>query len=495
MRTRTTILACVLIVVSAGRLSAQSAETNAQVNLDRFQRAIDDILRSQEYKPDLNIPANQRMILEYGGSVSLNFLAMDDTDQETHIFRQSVLSGYLHVNVDGVHDVLVRLRASETDFNSGDQFDESLGPQDTVEPTLDRGIYTFNLANYMSAYEGKLIESNVVIAAGRQLAHWANGLTLSQEIDGGLIALSRGKTALDIVVGISRDSSNDFDSSRPSFDNDMRREFYGGMLSYQVTPQHRPFVYGLVQRDRNKDEVLFVDNPDPTLDIFTRFRYESFYIGAGSAGSFSDRLLYSLEAVYEGGEGLSNSYDRTKSTAPGIPQTEEEINAWAVDFRLDYILADANNTRLSAELLIGSGDRDRGTASNTYNGNEPGTDDNAFNAFGYIDTGLAFGPRPGNLIMIRGGAQTVPFPTSSLFGKMQVGVNLFLLNKLDSKGSIDENTDDHHYLGFEADGFVTWQITSDVSWQMRYGAFFPGQAITTDNDPRHFFFTGVTYAF
>lgn len=30
---------------------------------------------------------------------------------------------------------------------------------------------------------------------------------------------------------------------------------------------------------------------------------------------------------------------------------------------------------------------------------------------------------------------------------------------------------------------------------MRYGVFFPGEAILTDHDTRHFFFTGLTFAY
>ena len=50
-------------------------------------------------------------------------------------------------------------------------------------------------------------------------------------------------------------------------------------------------------------------------------------------------------------------------------------------------------------------------------------------------------------------------------------------------------------LGVEADLYLTWQITSDVTFAMRYGGFIPGPAIEGDSGLRNFFFAGVTYAF
>ena len=91
-------------------------------------------------------------------------------------------------------------------------------------------------------------------------------------------------------------------------------------------------------------------------------------------------------------------------------------------------------------------------------------------------------------------------PTSPLFGKLQIGTNLFLFNKLNVDAPIDEDTAADRYLGFEADFYANWQITSDVSVAMRYGFFVPGDAIggaltPNDGDVRHFFYSGLTLGF
>ena len=477
-------------------LAGLSASAWAQSELARFQRQLEQIHRETQYLAREDVPPEQRALIDYGGFITFNFAAIDDQDQSTHILRQSTLNGYARVNIDGVHEFFVRGRTSYLDWNRGDSFDEH--GDDLVEPTLDRGHYRFNLKRSGEAYEGRTMDGNLIIQGGRQLVHWANGITLSHEIDGAQFTVSMGSLSLQTVAGITRESSTDLDSSRPKFSSDTRRGFYGGMLGYQVSPRHQPFVYGLVQRDYNNDQTLVSDvlgTPgDATDDVSTEFDYDSHYIGAGSTGSLGDRLLYGVEAVYQGGEGLSNSFDPTSGAQ--LIQTREDIEAFAVDFRLDYLLTDPNRTRLGVEVVIASGDDDRflGTTT-TLGGNRPGTNDEAFNAFGLINTGLAFNPSVSNLLMLRFGASTFPMPNSSLFQNLQVGTNLFVYNKMDDNAPIDEATSNKKYLGFEPDLFVNWQVTSDLSVTMRYGVFFPSSSIATDIDPRHFVFTGITIAF
>ena len=64
-----------------------------------------------------------------------------------------------------------------------------------------------------------------------------------------------------------------------------------------------------------------------------------------------------------------------------------------------------------------------------------------------------------------------------------------------NSGPIDEPTSDDRFLGFETDFYANWQVSSDIAVVLRYGVFFPGEAIETDSDARHLFYAGVTYAF
>ena len=365
-----------------------------QVELDRFRRQLNQIQRDTQLAINHGVPATQRALIDYGGYVTFNFLATDDINQKTHLLRETSLNGYTLINFDGAHELFARARSTYRDFNSGDGFSNQ--NDDWAELMIDRVHYKFNLKQSLEAYEGRSINGNLIIQGGRQLIHWGNGLALSQEIDGGQITVESGRVSLETVVGVTRESTFDIDSSRPGFDGNTQRSFYGGLLSMQTDARHRPYIYGLFQRDRNDDVIASTDvlgTPgDLSDDIRTRFDYDSHYIGIGSTGSIGDRLTYGAEIVYQGGSSLSNSISGLEAGATQLVQQQEQIEAFAVDLRLDYLMTDANRTRVSGEILIASGDTDRLTTTNTLGGNAAGSDDRAFNGFGLLNTGLAFNP-------------------------------------------------------------------------------------------------------
>ncbi len=482
------------IAALAGTLVASTAF--GQAELERFERQLEQIQRETRLKVDTSLPVDQRTLVEYGGYYTFSFLALDDPDGRTHILRQNDLNGYFRVSLDGVHEFFVRARTTYRDFNHGDDFDGR--GDDWVEPTLDRATYRFDLRRYRAAYDGEISDFDLVFSGGRQLVHWANGLTLSQDIDGAVTTFGYGPVSIETIIGRSRDSTTDIDSSRPGFDSEMDRLFFGVKISCTANPKHTPFIYAMVQDDRNDNEVL--STTVLGTDIDTRFRYDSFYLGIGSKGSITDNILYGVELVYQGGRGLSSSFTFDGVDVTAVDQTREDIHAGALDVQIDYLLNDANRTRFTFEMLIASGDTDRLHTTNTFGGNRTGTNDTAFNSFGLLNTGLAFAANASNLLMFRGGVSTFPLPASAAFSRLQVGSNVYSFNKLNRNAPIDEDTSDRSHLGFEVDLFVNWQITSDVSWAMRYGVFVPGPAIGgsitgNDGNPRHFFYSGLTLSF
>jgi len=295
-----------------------------------------------------------------------------------------------------------------------------------------------------------------------------------------------GNLALQLLAGVTTHDTVDIDASRPQFDDRTERGFYGGILSAQFG-KHRPFVYGLVQRDWNDDVPLVVGSNT------TNFDYDSWYVGTGINGSIGDQVLYGVEFAYEGGKTLSNSFD--PATLAPIPQQRDHIQAAALDAKLDYLFADTKKSRLSFETIAASGDTDRIHSTNTFGGNAPGTRDHSFNAWGLLNTGLAFAPNVSNLISVRVGGSMFPFPTSSLLKRFQAGTDVLAFFKFRDNAPIDETTTDDRYLGWEPDVYINWQVTSDVTFAFRYGVFFPGAAIVADEHPRNFFYIGVTFAF
>lgn len=471
-----------MLVLCGVLLATATWPASAQQSLQNFERQLEQIRRETRLLIEPDVPVEQRALIDYGAYLSFYFLAIDDQNAETHILRQTDFNAYARVNIDDVHQFFVRGRVAYRDFNSGDSFNGD--GDDLIGPHLERATYRFDLGRYMEAYEGEEMKWDLDATMGRQLVHWANGLVLSQVLDGVLLSAECNGWRIDALAGNTWEEQPDYDASRPHFEDEMDRNWFGGMLSYAVTPQHRPYLYGLVQDDQNSRETFGGASAD--------FEYDSHYIGIGSAGSLTDRLLYGVEIAFQRGEGMSNL------GAP--PQTEEDIRAWAADFRLDYFLNDPQNSRFSGEVLIASGDDDRLlSTSNTVGGNLSGTDDEAFNAFGLLNTGLAFSPNVSNLIMLRGGASTYPLPGSKWLKRLQIGIDVYVFNKYDGDAPSDEPTDDEAYLGFETDVWANWQVTSDLALSLRYGIFFPGDGIdeagNDDDDERHFFFSGVTLGF
>jgi hypothetical protein len=458
----------------------------AQTNVDNFERQLEQIQRDTMLRIDERIPADQRALFDYGMFLSAGYLSADDDQDDNHVLWQFEAIAYGRLNIDNVQEVFLRGRATYRDFNSGDSFD---GDGDAwLGPEFERAYYRFDSRQYEAAYKGEIAQYGFTFTGGRDLAYWGNGLTLSRDIDGIFVDLYTAPVDVQILAGVTPNDTVDFDSSRPHYEDDTNRGFYGGLLSKQIG-SHVPFIYGLLQQDYNPNEVLQEGGVD------TEFNYNSYYIGAGSAGSIGDRLLYGVEFTYEGGRSLSNSFEINGPNLEQVEQTEDDINAYAFDARLDYLLADERRSRINGEVIIASGDDDRGNTSTTFNGNQPNTKDEAFNGFGLLNTGLAFAPTVSNMLTFRVGASTFPWPDHPAFNRLQIGTDFFIYNKLQADAPIDEPTFDEQFLGVEPDFFLNWQVTSDVSFAARYGIFFPSSDAFADDEIRQFLYVNILYGF
>jgi hypothetical protein len=458
----------------------------AQDSLQRFERQLEQIRRDTVLQINPAVPVDQRLLLDYGGYISFGYLSVDDNRNENHILRQYDLIGYVRANLDGANEVFLRGRIGYRDFNDNDSFDGR--GDEIIDPDLERAYYRFDLSRYNAAYHGQSAgDFNFVFQGGRDLMYWANGLTLSVPLDGVKVDLTWGVATLELIAGVTPTRTVDFDLSRPAFDHNTRRGFYGGILSAQLGI-HRPYVYALLQRDYNDVDTRVVDGR------LVQFQYDSYYLGAGSSGALTDRLAYGTEFVFEGGQTRSSNFGEEGGATVSVPQGRDNIRAWAADARLDYLFPGPRRARLSAEGIFASGDPDRLTTSGTIGGNRRGTDDHAFNSLGLLNTGLAFAPEVSNLLAVRVSASALVLPDVAMFDRLQLGTDLFAFCKLRENAPINEPTTEDRYLGFEPDLFLNWQISNDVSLAVRYGVFFPGSAIT-DDTARQFFYAGITYAF
>jgi hypothetical protein len=496
--TRRVAQACAVVMCGAATAWAQPApeprqanpDGNTQQQVDRFQRQLDEFRAASRIRINQEIPAGTRVFYDYGIFSSFNYLSLDDANLDNRGLRQTDFTGFGRINLDGVHEVFFRGRMFYRDFNEGDHFDTDVNGWDG---RIDRIFYRFDLGRYFSGQTGELSDFGAAVKVGRDLVYWGTGLTMASDIDGVVLDFSYKQHSLQLIAGRTPKDTVDIDSSRRDFDDDTNRAFYGGIASTRINT-HRPYAYVLVQRDHNPNG--FTTSLGGST-VNTDYDYNSYYLGFGSTGALTDRLAYGVEVVYEGGDTLSSpfSIDPSTGTATVTDQTEDDIHAWAVDVQLDYLPGDRRNTRFSTEFIYASGDDDRLNSTNTFAGNAPGTDDDGFNAFGLLNTGVAFSPSVSNLIALRGGVSTFPFPDVKLLRRMQVGADAFVFFKADEDGGVDEPTENERYLGWEPNVYVNWQITSDLSLALRYGVFFPGEAIVNDEKERHFFFAGLTFSF
>ena len=212
----------------------------------------------------------------------------------------------------------------------------------------------------------------------------------------------------------------------------------------------------------------------------------------GSEGTVLLRdLSYRTELVHEWGRTYGHLADDNTN--------QDRVSAWAADLYLEYLFRVPTHPRIDFEYLFASGDSDRfGTSTGTVGGNAVGTRDNAFNAFGYRDTGIAASPRLSNLHMLAAGARFFPLEKYRFFKKMELGtrVYFYMKNKSDSPTSDSTASNDARWLGWEWDVFCNWRFTSDLAWTMRYGVYQPGGAYPNGADEsRDFLYTGITFSF
>jgi hypothetical protein len=463
-----------------GQVVPHGGDATARFNRDLQQIRMDDTVRA-----NTAIDPGQRALVDYGGYVTASYLSLDDLNRRNHSLWQFDLVGYADINIDDVQEFFARGRLEWQEFGDGDAFD---GRDHQFHANIERGYYKIDIGRAFSAYRGVTTDWDLAIKAGRQYVYWADGLALVQTLDGGIVDLSYKKSHLQILGGITPANTVDIDTSRPNFDSNTHRGFYGAMFTQEIGTQ-KPFIYFVRQQDYNHGYESVTGNL--ATPILTRFQYDSNYLGVGSTGTLGDHLAYGLEAVYETGSTLSNSFD--DSLAP-VKQTKNAIQAFAGDARVDYLLNDPDRTRVSAEGIFTTGDDGRRHTTNTLGGSPPGTTDQSYNGFGQIQDGIAFSPNLSNLYILRGGISSFPLQKWSMFTQMQTGLDVYLFGKFAINAPLDEPSRKSAYVGVEPDLFVNWQIKSDITLSSRYGVFLPGKGLIS-NSARQFFYTGVTFAF
>lgn len=445
-------------------------------------------LRGEEgvrvYQEELRVQMDQQDIVardtgvDGGGWFNFAYYNFDDaTARRNRTLDQFQFRAWASASVQGVHRAYIRGLCDWDEWSHGDNLNGGQGDHED-DQIIERAWYQYDLGQQIKNETGQASPFKFKVKVGREYETLGTGLALAMPMD--MVEMQGGVGSLEAkaLLGKSILHTTNIDNSAPVADH-QDRCFYGGELAY-VLDHHRPFVY-------------FLDNEDHTdawpSDPTQSFNYTSRYLGAGSTGNIVlPGLRYLTEFVGEWGRTYSD----------GVKDgSQDPICAWAYDGQLEYLFDMKMHPKISAEYMYGSGDADRSTSSTaTLGGNRPGTTDNAFNGFGYRDTGLSFAPALSNIHIIDFGGGLYPLEHVSLFRKMEVGTKVFFYDKATGSGPISDSTASrsNSRLGWEWDAYCNWRITSDLTWTVRYGAFEPGDAFW-DRTCRQFVFTGITLSF
>lgn len=468
-------------LLSPAIAGAQEATTGRQIYEQQLRMRLDEQARRGVGEGQ---PVSNRLDADGGGWFTFSLYHYDDeAAQRVRTLRQYQLRGWASVSLDGVHNGYVR---GMTGWDNWVGSDNPRGTgDDHTGPWVERAWYEWDLQRALYNETGQVPDNWFKIKVGRQYVSFGTGLAMSMPLDAVVFTGRVGDWQVRALGGQTLRNTSNIDQSSAVF-YDMERCFWGVEVSYEGLSRHRPFAYVLTQNDHTDEDPEFA---------FQEYDYDSTYIGLGSVGTiFLPDLTYQVELVGQTGR----SHARTDFLSDGARET---ICAMALDAQVGYVWRDTPMTpQVRFEYLWASGDDDRlFSATATDGGNAPGTRDVAFNGFGFRDTGLAFSPRISNLHMWAVEASCYPLQDCHrLLENLEVGAKFFAYMKDRRHGPTSDSTTAgtvDPFLGVEADFFVNWRVTSDVSLTVRYGAFSPAGGVSEPNDWRHFVLAGVTYSF
>lgn len=439
-------------------------------NLLQQQRTIDQ-QRDEQRRRDA--PLDSLLDWQWGGWIQYYVFHFDDGVQSQRVLQAPSASVWTRLSLDeGAHEFFARITLEYNYFNPGDEFTRQ---QDWIGPDFDRAWYEIDLgkALHIPDWSGR---SQTTVRIGRQEVQLGTGYALDMPMDAVWLTQRLGDVRLNGLIGRSITSTANIDRSAP-VDSHMSRRFYGVQATYEGFNDHRPFAYALWNDD-------FTD--ERPQNAMQNYAYDTRYFGFGSRGSIVHNLNYWTEAVFEKG----------RSYGDGMFLRRSRVDAWAWDAGVEKLFDSPVKPRLFGEYMFASGDGDRIFSPTNADGGNSRGNDSSFVGFGFRDTGISAGLTPSNLHIWKAGASASPFHSTELLRDLEIGTNWLLYHKHHSHGAISDETADEFngYVGWEMDYYINWRLSSDLSWTIRWGMFFPGEAFS-DRSSRSFLLTGLTWSF
>jgi hypothetical protein len=400
---------------------------------------------------------------------------------------------WLAASLDQVHYGFIRGQFDFLQYHDGDAYERS---SDWRGPFVDQGFYRFDIDEACRLYGCSEVESWAAdLTIGRQFLYVGRGIAFALTTDAVSLDWQCGDWAGLIFGSQSVRHYDNIDRSVPGF-NRSDREFFGVQLEYERWDHHRPYLFAVIERDRSGESP-----EDPLQD----YDYDSDYwaigmrgemlFGDGETGFGIENLQYFGEILFQTGQSVGD--DRNPGT---VSDSEDSIDAWAIDLGMIYYPRHRTKPRLLIEYARASGDDNRLTPQNTLFGNRPGTDDDGFLGFGFLNTGVSFAPLFANLEFVRLGGALRPFEECCEWrvSDMEIGSSFFLYWRPEENGGVSDvraNIPGDHSLGSELDLFMNWRVSSDLYLLLNYGVFFPDADSFTVERSRQFVGLTLTWLF
>lgn len=489
MSTRLTLFVVAVMCAATFCMFASPLFSQTTTTTEFEEEARKDIERESELRQKL--PWTQHVGFDYGGWMRISYYAWEDdpvlltvppTRPNERYMRELDARVWTSLDVYGAHNFYLRLKNIYRDYSSGDNPpDDPENRWDGLE--IDQGYYSIDLGKLLreELKPARPLEGSLTI--GRQFMFLGTGLAFNRVVDGLALTTRYGDFRSKLFGARSNHDEPDFDTSRPGWEH-TRRTFVGGQVDYLGIQRHTPYFFYMRQSDHNVERT----------EVPQDFDYDSYYVGVGVRGELVKRLGYYAEHIWQGG----------KSTARNdfiFVNQREDISATAINVGLNYYPKWRFKPNFSLQYLHGSGDPDRMSVTNTVRGNLGDTDDENFLYFGHVFTGYSLAPRVSNINIIRLGASANFLEKYETFKDMEMGLNYFKYWKDERKGGISDfravvrlGKPQRSDIGDELDFYLNWRILSDLTFTLRFGTFWTGDAYE-DDERRDFLALGLTLTF
>jgi len=471
---RQSTLRALAVVLFAGMATTGYAQARDDEAARRFlqqQRLLDDQLRQQRQAA---APLQSVFDFQWGGWLDYYYFNFSDGAQASRVSHRPELAVWTRARIDdGAHELFARMRLNYYYFHPGDEYERQ---EDWVGPAFDQLWYQIDVGKALRLTQ-PADPVQLKTRIGRQTVQFGTGYALDLPMDAVLLDAKLRDLRVLGLFGKSILNYPNIDRSEP-VDSHMDRLFYGVQLAYEGWQRHVPFVYALWNNDRTDERPKY---------YFQDFSYDSLYLGFGSHGEIVHDLNYWAEGVFESGHDFGD----------GEFIHKDYIEAFGWDLGVEKLFDVPTRPRLVAEYMFASGDAGRRfSPTNAIGGNRGDHKDSSFVGFGFRDAGMALAPTLSNLHIWRVGGALAPLERWEFFRNLEIGTNWFLYHKNQSRGAISDPLANEFegYVGWEMDYFINWRLSSDLSWTLRWGEFFPGAAYM-DQSWRHFLFTGITWSF